>query len=388
MIETENIHDVVRFQAPENLLSFDDEISTPKIVTNKQETTQQIHGPIRLNYLLSKGLRKSDIVLLNQAGFTTVESVAYSPNRALLAIKGISEQRCEKYKRAAKELVGMGFCSATRYMEARDNLIRFTTGSVQIDKILQGGIETGSLTELFGEFRTGKTQLCYTLAVTCQLPFEQGGAEGKCLWIDTEGTFRPERIRRIAERFKLNSENVLENVVYGKAFNTDHQLELIIEASALMVESRFALLIVDSATSLYRAEYVGRGELAARQNHLLQFLRRLHSLADTFGVAVVISNQVCAKIDMIPSFNFGRGVEKVPIGGHIMAHSSQTRLSLNKARGATRICKVYDSPSLPESEAVFLITEGGVSDVPDTFSPKFQNNKYANQDCQSDDSSS
>lgn len=239
------------------------------------DTHYSNNGPLRLEHLLSKGLQKTDLSLLRKGGFCTVESIAYASHKTLAAVKGISEQRCEKFKLAAKELVGTGFCSANDFLEAREHLIRFTTGSVNLDRLLEGGIETGSLTELFGEFRTGKTQLCHTLAVTCQLPVEQGGAEGKCLWIDTEGTFRPERVQRITERFRLNAKDALDNIVYARAFNTDHQLELLLEASALMLESRFALLIVDSATALYRSEYIGRNELAARQAHLLRFLRAL-----------------------------------------------------------------------------------------------------------------
>ena len=114
----------------------------------------------------------------------------------------------------------MGFCSAVDYHQQRQDMVHLTTGSSVLDKLLGGGIETGSLTEVFGEFRTGKTQLCHTLAVTCQLPVEKGGAEGKCLWIDTEGTFRPERIIPIAERFGLDANEAMNNIEYARAYNT------------------------------------------------------------------------------------------------------------------------------------------------------------------------
>lgn len=155
-----------------------------------------------------------------------------------------------------------------------------STGSTELDKLLGGGIETGSITEMFGEFRTGKTQLCHTLAVTCQLPTNRGGGEGKCLYIDTEGTFRPERLLATAERFGLNGEEVLDNVAYARAYNSDHQTQLLIQASAMMSETRYSLLIVDSATALYRTDFSGRGELSARQMHLAKFLRMLLRLAD------------------------------------------------------------------------------------------------------------
>jgi DNA repair protein RAD51 len=153
-----------------------------------------------------------------------------------------------------------------------------------------GGIETGSITEMFGEFRTGKTQLCHTLAVTCQLPIDQGGGEGKCLYIDTEGTFRPERLLATAERYGLSGQDVLDNVAYARAYNSEHQMQLLSQAAAMMSESRYALLIIDSATALFRTDYSGRGELSARQMALAQFLRMLLRLADE--VFFVLQKQV------------------------------------------------------------------------------------------------
>lgn len=317
-------------------------------------------GPGHLDQLLAKGLTKKDLDLLKGAGLQTVECVAYTPAKTLLAIKGLSEQKVERIRTACKELCNLGFCSATEFLDARDNLIKFTTGSVKLDTLLKGGIETGNITELFGEFRTGKTQICHTLAVACQLPIDQCGGEGKCLWIDTENTFRPERIVSIAKRFNLKPSDCLDNIAYARAYNTDHQTELLVEASAMMAQTRFALLVVDSCTALYRTEYTGRGELAPRQVHLGRYLRALQKIADAFGVAVVICNQVVAKVEgVMPGFG---GNEKLPIGGNIIAHASQTRLSLKKGRGESRICKIYDSPSLAEGDAIFAITEGGISD--------------------------
>ena len=293
----------------------------------------------------------------------TVESVAYTPRKALLAIRGISEAKCDKILAEASKLVPMGFTTATEVHQTRSEIISITTGSKEFDTLLGGGIETGSITELFGEFRTGKTQLCHTLAVTCQLPVNQQGGEGKCLYIDTENTFRPERLRAIAQRYGLNPDEVLDNVAYARAFNSDHQTALLVQASAMMVESRYALLIVDSATALYRTDYSGRGELSARQAHLARFLRTLLRIADEFGVAVVITNQVVAQGDGgAAMFNAD---PKKPIGGHIMAHASTTRLYFRKGRGETRIAKIYDSPCLPEAEAVFSINADGIGDAKD-----------------------
>ena len=296
------------------------------------------------------------------AGFYTVESVVYAPKKKLMEVKGISEQKADKIQLEAMKLVPTGFTTATEMHLERSQIIQITTGSKELDKLLNGGFETGSITELFGEFRTGKSQLCHTIAVTCQLPIDNGGAEGKCLYIDTEGTFRPERLLAVAERFGLQGNDVLDNVAYARAYNSDHQLTLLTQAAAMMSESRYAVVVVDSATALYRTDYSGRGELSSRQMHLAQFLRTLLRLADEFGVAVVVTNQVVAQVDGSAMF---QADPKKPIGGNIMAHASTTRISLRKGRGEQRVAKIYDSPCLPEGEATFAINADGVGDARD-----------------------
>ena len=334
-----------------------------------------------------------DIKLIVEGGFNTVESIAYTyvdhsteigpatdarqttastrTNKGNLRTKGL-EVACRGYvamtlhhrlllTSIASKLVPMGFTTATEMHSRRSELISITTGSKQLDTLLAGGIETGSITEIFGEFRTGKSQICHTLAVTCQLPFDMGGGEGKCLYIDTEGTFRPVRCLAVANRFGLSGEEVLDNVAYARAYNSDHQLELLNQAAQMMTETRFSLLVVDSATALYRTDFAGRGELSARQTHLAKFMRTLQRLADEFGIAVVITNQVVAQVDGGPSAMFNPDPKK-PIGGNIIAHASTTRLSLRKGRGETRVCKIYDSPCLPESDCLFAINEDGIGD--------------------------
>lgn len=328
----------------------------------EEEEEEEDCGPILVSKLEQHGISTSDIKKLSEAGFYTVESLAYTPKKTLLAIKGISEAKADKILNEVVKLVPMGFTTATEFHQKRSEIIQVTTGSKELDKLLQGGIETGSITEIFGEFRTGKTQLCHQLCVTCQLPVDCGGAEGKAMYIDTEGTFRPERLLAVAERYGLNGPEVLDNVAYARAYNSDHQTQLLIHASAMMSESRYALVIVDSATALYRTDYSGRGELAARQMHLARFLRTLLRLADEYGVAVVMTNQVVAQVDGASMF---QSDPKKPIGGHIMAHASTTRLYLRKGRGETRICKIYDSPCLPEAEAMFAITPDGIGDSKD-----------------------
>uniref|UniRef100_A0A0E0F7M2 DNA repair protein RAD51 homolog n=1 Tax=Oryza meridionalis TaxID=40149 RepID=A0A0E0F7M2_9ORYZ len=322
----------------------------------EQQQEEGEHGPFPIEQLQASGIAALDVKKLKDSGLYTVESVAYTPRKDLLQIKGISEAKVDKI------LVPLGFTSASQLHAQRLEIIQVTTGSRELDKILDGGIETGSITEIYGEFRSGKTQLCHTLCVTCQLPLDQGGGEGKALYIDAEGTFRPQRLLQIADRFGLNGADVLENVAYARAYNTDHQSRLLLEAASMMIETRFALMIVDSATALYRTDFSGRGELSARQMHMAKFLRSLQKLADEFGVAVVITNQVVAQVDGSAMF---AGPQIKPIGGNIMAHASTTRLALRKGRGEERICKVISSPCLAEAEARFQIASEGVADVKD-----------------------
>lgn len=316
-------------------------------------------GPQLVEGLESCGVSAADIKKLKEAGFHTVEAVAYSTLRHLCEVKGISEVKAAKIQSEAKKLVPMGFTTATEHLKCRQELICLTTGSKDLDALLGGGIETGSITELYGEFRTGKTQLCHTLCVTCQLPTTQGGGEGKAIYIDTEGCFRPEKLQAIAERFGLNPDDVLDNVAVARAHNSEHQMQLLTQASAMMAESRFALIVVDSATALFRTDFQGRGELADRQQQLGQFLRNLTKLANLYGVAVLITNQVVSSPE---GGVFSKDPIK-PIGGNIIAHASTTRIKLRKGRGENRVAKVVDSPTLPESEASFSLGSTGVQDA-------------------------
>uniref|UniRef100_A0A2K6BBX8 RAD51 recombinase n=1 Tax=Macaca nemestrina TaxID=9545 RepID=A0A2K6BBX8_MACNE len=316
---------------------------------------EESFGPQPISRLEQCGINANDVKKLEEAGFHTVEAVAYAPKKELINIKGISEAKADKILTLTLlprlECNGMIICLAHCTSTPGSSDSSASASQVVFLIALLGGIETGSITEMFGEFRTGKTQICHTLAVTCQLPIDRGGGEGKAMYIDTEGTFRPERLLAVAESVLLPQPP--RNWVTAPARN---------RLQRILVSCRYALLIVDSATALYRTDYSGRGELSARQMHLARFLRMLLRLADEFGVAVVITNQVVAQVDGAAMF---AADPKKPIGGNIIAHASTTRLYLRKGRGETRICKIYDSPCLPEAEAMFAINADGVGDAKD-----------------------
>jgi DNA repair protein RadA len=233
-----------------------------------------------------------------------------------------------------------------------------TTGSKNLDELLGGrGIESRSITEAFGAFGSGKTQLGLSMAVNVQLPFAQGGAEGKCVFIDTEGTFRPERIKQFADGIGANPEKVLKNILVARAFNSDHQMLLLEKIGELIKSGEpIRLLIVDSLTAHFRAEYAGRGQLADRQQKLNRYMHDLMRLAETYNLAVYVTNQVMAN----PAQMFGDPT--TAIGGNIVGHASTYRIYLRRGKAGSRVAKLIDSPNLPDNEAVYFVTTAGIRD--------------------------
>ncbi|MHA1832024.1 MAG: DNA repair and recombination protein RadA [Candidatus Helarchaeota archaeon] len=292
---------------------------------------------------------------LIESGFTSLESISVAPVREIAEITGIGQQIIQKIVLTAREHLEINFKSAKEIWKRQQETLRITTGCSKLDTLLNGGIETRSLTEFFGEFATGKTQLAHQLCVTVQLPPEQGGINSNALYIDAEGTFRPDRIIQIGARFGLN-EDVLDHVFFTRAYNSDHQ-QLIVEKSPQIIEKfNIKIIILDSIMTHLRAEFVGRGMLSDRQQKLNRLLHKLHQLAEIYNLAVYITNQVMSS----PGVVFGDAT--VPTGGNIIGHSSTYRLYLRKSKANRRIARLIDSPCLPEGECLFIITENGIED--------------------------
>ncbi|XP_003729914.2 meiotic recombination protein DMC1/LIM15 homolog [Strongylocentrotus purpuratus] len=315
-----------------------------------------------IDMLQNHGINMADIKKLKCSGICTIRGIIMTTRKRMCDIKGISEAKMEKIKEAASKLEDHGFTTALEYSVKRRNVFRITTGSTELDKLLGGGIESMAITEAFGEFRTGKTQLSHTLCVCTQLPGSNGYPGGKVIFIDTENTFRPDRLRDIADRFNLDHGAMLDNVLYARAYTSEHQFELLDYAAGKFHEEPgvFKLLIIDSIMALFRVDFTGRGELADRQQKLAQMLSKLQKISEEYNVAVFVTNQMTSDPGATMSFVAD---PKKPIGGHILAHASTTRISLRKGRGETRIAKIYDSPDMPESEATFAISTGGIIDA-------------------------
>lgn len=294
---------------------------------------------------------------LRDLGFHTIENLAMATVKELEQA-GISKKKAREFIQKARSCMPLPFIRGDELVKMRESVLRLTTGSNMLDKLLGGGIESQSITEFYGEYGSGKSQMCHQLCVNVQLPPEKGGLGGSALYIDTENTFRTERIFQMAKSQGLDPQEVIKNIIFAEAFTSEHQMFLLENADKVIKENRIRLIIVDSLTSHFRSEYLGREMLQERQQKLNKHLHRLIRLARAFNAVAVVTNQVMSKPDVF----FGDAVH--PVGGHIVAHTSHTRVFLRKsARGPVRIARLVSSPHLPEGEGIFMISENGIGDV-------------------------
>ncbi len=252
---------------------------------------------------------------LREAGYVDLMSIAAASSGELIDACEVGAATAEKIIEAARDKLEMGFQTASDVLEKRKNIGKIKTSSEALDELLGGGVETQAITEAHGAFGSGKTQLAFQLAVNVQLPKERGGLNGRCLFIDTEGTFRPDRIVHLAEAKEIDPKKALKNVFVGRAFNSDHQILLAEKAKDMIRDQNIKLMIIDSLTSQFRSDYTGRGELAPRQQKLNRHMHTLIKLSEIYNVAIYVTNQVMARPDIL------FGDPTIAIGGHIVGHA-------------------------------------------------------------------
>ena len=299
---------------------------------------------------------------MKEAGIGSVVQLAVMSAEELSTEIGSTKESATNFILAAKKLLqetkvlDNEFTTADIQLEKRKAILRCSTGSKALDELLLGGLETHAITEFYGEFGSGKSQICHTLAVLANQPPESGGLGSKTIWLDTEGTFRPERVDQIARARGLDAADTLQNIAVCKLYNSSH-LELLVKELGRYIEQyRAKLIIVDSIISLHRAEFAGRGTLADRQQRLNGLLHKLTRIAEVYGVAIVITNQV----QSTPDTFFGDPTK--PAGGNVVGHASTYRIYLRKA-GTDRVAKMIDSPYHPYSDTRFTVNEKGLDDV-------------------------
>ena len=302
---------------------------------------------------------------LEDAGVHNLMDIIVRGPVELEEISNMTTETCGKIVALARRhLVDTGaitkdFVSASEIYKKRQSIGRITTGTDSLDSLLLGGIETQAITEVYGEFGCGKTQFCHALCVTVQKSLEEGGLAGGVLYIDTEGTFRPERIIEIAKVHNMDPSKALDNIIVARAYNSAHQVLILEEAGKVIREENVRLIVSDSTTGLFRAEYLGRGTLANRQQKLGRYIRLLSRIAEMYNCAVVATNQVSTSPDTF----FGDPTK--PVGGNIVGHASTYRIYFRKGGKNKRIAKIIDSPHHPASEEVFELGAKGVQDTED-----------------------
>lgn len=296
---------------------------------------------------------------LAEAGYTTLMAIAVATPGELTEAAGVGEAVARKIINTARNNLDMGFVTGEDLIKKRDSVLRITTGSKKFDELVGGGFESGAITECFGQFGSGKTVMAHNLAVNAQLSKDEGGADGAVVWIDTENTFRPERIKQMAEARGLDYQKILKNIYVVRAFNSDHQMLVAEKIEDLITKQNITvkLVIVDSLMAHFRSEFIGRGTLADRQQKLNKHMHALMKTADVHNLCVYVTNQVMAKPDVF------FGDPTAAIGGNIVGHNSTTRLYLRRGKAGTRVAKLVDSPHLPDGECCFNICEKGIEDV-------------------------
>ena len=321
----------------------------------KEEKTEK--KEIQLTDLPGVGPATAD--KLKSAGFDTLLSIAVASPGELVEIAGVTEVAARKIINTARDSLAMGFESGDLLLKKREQIMRISTGSKAFDGLLGGGVESNGITECYGQYGAGKSALAHQIAVNVQLPKEKGGAGGMAVWLDTESTFRPERVKQIAEAQGLDPQKILKNIRVARCFNSDHQMLLAEKVDELITKEHLPikLVIVDSLMGHFRSDFVGRGMLADRQQKLNKHIHTLLKLATSHGIAIYITNQVMTRPDVF----FGDPTEA--IGGHVLAHGMTTRVYLRKGKKGTRVAKMIDSPYLAEAECAFMITEKGIRDV-------------------------
>jgi DNA repair protein RadA len=304
------------------------------------------------------GIGPAAVEKLESAGIYDLMGIAVLGPKELAEMAGLGDAVARKAIQAARKMMDLGFQDGLEFASKRAEIFHITTGSKEFDKLLGGrGVETKAITEAFGAFGSGKTQLALSLAINVQMPVEMGGAEGKAVYIDTEGTFRPERIKQMAEAKGMNPDNVLKNIFVARAFNSDHQILLIDKVGEMIKNGEpIRIVVVDSLTAHFRAEFSGRGQLADRQQKLNKYLHNLMKIAEQYNLSVYVTNQVMAN----PAMMFGDPT--TAIGGNIVGHASTFRLYLRKSKKTSRVAKLIDSPNLPDNECIFYVGAKGVND--------------------------
>jgi len=327
------------------------------VIMGEEIIEEEQNEQIKANLSDLPGVGAATVEKLKEAGYHDVLSIAVASPGQLVDSTGTSESVARKMINAARNVLEMGFESGEDVLKRREQVQKISTGSANFDALMEGGFETGAITEVFSEFGGGKTQIGHILAVRAQMLKDEKDAVA--IYVDTENTFRPERIKQLAEGAGLDPNVALKHIKVARAFNSDHQMLLVEKIEDLITKQglNVKLIVVDSLIAHFRAEFIGRGTLAERQQKLNRHMHMLLKLADSHNLCVYVTNQVMAKPDQF------FGDPTTPIGGHIVGHASTFRIYLRKGKKGSRVAKLIDAPNLPDGEVNFFVETEGLKDI-------------------------
>ncbi len=351
-----NQQETILMEPIEEQPEIQDSQDIPQALATKLKPSESIKGKTVRDL---PGVGPATAEKLETVGFSDLMTIAVATPGEIIDATGMGEAMAKKLIAVARSSLDMGFESGEDLLQRRSRVIKLTSGIKAFDDLLGGGFETGSIVECFGTYGSSKTQIAHQLAINCQLPNTKGGAEGVVVYIDTENTFRPERITQMAQGKGLDPTTVLKNIKVARAYNSDHQMLLAEKVEDLIKKDglNIKLVIVDSLTAHFRAEFIGRGTLAERQQKLNKHMHVLSKLADVHNLCVYVTNQVMTKPDQF----FGDPTEA--IGGNIVGHNSTFRIYLRKGRKGSRVAKLVDAPNLPDGECAFMVEMDGLKDI-------------------------
>lgn len=340
---------------PEENMNYEDSELTATPVED-EIGAEELKEKAIASFLTIKGVGKTAAEKIWDAQYFSLMDVAASSVGDFMERTNMTKSSAEKVIAGARALVDIGKATLASDMLENEDPDRLSTGCKMVNELIGGGYPLKLITEIFGENGTGKSQCCFTASVMATLPKSEGGLDGHVVYIDTEGTFSAHRVKEIAEARGFDWKDVLSKIHVLKPMNTSHQILMMDEVRKIAAEAPVRLLICDSLMGHFRAEYIGRGQLCSRQQIISRHIAEMKNFAIINNASCIITSQVSAN----PATLFGDPNQA--IGGNVVGHAVAYRIKIRKGKNGTRVFRLIKSPDLPESEAIGVLTEGGLLD--------------------------
>lgn len=293
-------------------------------------------------------------------GYYSIMDVAVASVGSFTESTAITDATAIKIISGARKMVDLGDSrTALEMLEEDKNIPKLSTGVKELDMAMQGGLTPGLITQIYAEGGLGKTQWAKTIATIATRPVEEGGLDTDVLYIDTEGTFRPNRVKQIAEARGFDVGKTLSRIHTWTARTTAEQI-LLVQDEIKKKSAELGgckLVIIDSLMTRFRGEFTGRGKLGERQNLINKHMFDLLSFARANNAVILVTVPVSANPDAF----FGNMA--MPTGGNIVKHNSAYVLNIRRAKQGKVVLRVEKAPDLPMTEVLGQVKDSGMSDA-------------------------